>query len=139
MTESRYGEVLADATDAFLLRTGMFGDYLDSGRSYFTVETHIRYLLEANAGERLYVATRLLHHDVKRLHLWHELHRRGDDALLATGEHMLLHVDRNAGRTAPAGDSMLAALTEIAGAQDGLPWPAPAGSRIGGGRSKENL
>jgi carnitine 3-dehydrogenase len=136
LTESRYLEVLADATDAFLRRIGIVGGYIDSGRSYYTVETHIRHLDEAHAGERLYVATRLLHHDSKRLHLWHELHRSGDDALLATGEHMLLHVDRNAGRTVPAGDRVLSALGEIAAAQDGLSWPEAAGSRIGGQRSR---
>ena len=139
LTESRYLEVLADATDAFLRRIGIVGDYIDSGRSYYTVETHIRHLDEAHLGQRLYVATRLLHHDAKRLHLWHELHRRGDDALVATGEHMLLHVERNAGRTAPAGDDVLGALAAIAAVQDGLPWPAAAGSRIDGGRVRENL
>jgi carnitine 3-dehydrogenase len=139
LTESRYLEVLADATDAFLRRIGIVADYIDSGHSYYTVETHIRHLDEAHAGERLYVATRLLHHDAKRLHLWHELHRRGDDALLATGEHMLLHVDRNAGHTAPAGDGVLGALAGIAEVQDGLPWPAAAGSRIDDGHTRENL
>jgi carnitine 3-dehydrogenase len=136
LTESRYLEVLADATDAFLRRIGIVGDYIGSGRSYYTVETHIRHLDEAHAGERLYVATRLLAHDAKRLHLWHDLHRAGDDALVATGEHMLLHVDRDAGRTAPAGDGVLGALAEIAAAQDGLAWPEAAGSRIGGQRSR---
>jgi carnitine 3-dehydrogenase len=136
LTESRYLEVLADATDAFLRRIGIVGEYVDSGRSYYTVETHIRHLDEAHAGERLYVATRLLDHDPKRLHLWHELHRAGDDALLATGEHMLLHVDRNAGRTVPADDTVLATLAEIAAVQAGLARPEAAGSRIGGRRSR---
>jgi carnitine 3-dehydrogenase len=80
----------------------------------------------------LYVATRLLGHDAKRLHLFHELYRRGDDALLATGEHMLLHVSRQTGRTAPAPAAVLEALAEIASAQSGLARPEGAGSRIGG-------
>ena len=78
------------------------------------METHIRHLGEAHGGERIYVATRLLGHDAKRLHLWHELHRDGDDELIATGEHMLLHVDRAAGTTTPAAPEILAALQEIA-------------------------
>jgi carnitine 3-dehydrogenase len=134
LTESRYLEVLADATDAFLRRIGVDESYVAGGSSYYTVETHIRHLGEGHADERLYVATRLLGHDGKRLHLWHELHRRGDNALLATGEHMLLHVDRAAGRTAPADSMVLSALGAIAEAQRGLVWPEAAGARIDGRR-----
>ena len=94
---------MADTTDAFLREIGIVGPYIDAGRSYYTVETHIRHLGEAHGGDRLYVATRLLGHDAKRLHLFHELRRDEDDGLIATGEHMLLHVDRAAGRTTPAG------------------------------------
>ncbi len=102
MTEYRYLQVMGDATDALPARDrgrpGLRGD----GLSYYTVETHLRHLGEAHAGDRLSVTTRLLGHDTKRLHLFHELHRSGDDALVATGEHMLLHVDASAGRAAPA-------------------------------------
>ena len=45
--------------------------------------------------------TQLLGHDEKRLHLFHALHRTGDDALLATAEQMLLHVDAARGARAP--------------------------------------
>ena len=75
MTEYRYLEVMADTTDAFLRTIGIVGPYIDAGRSYYTVETHIRHLGEAHGGDRLYVATRLLGHDEKRLHLFHELRR----------------------------------------------------------------
>ena len=131
MTESRYLEVMADSTDAFLRAIGIVGPYIDGGRSYYTVETHIRHLGEAHGGERVYVATRLLGHDAKRLHLWHELHRDGDDELIATGEHMLLHVDRAAGKTTPAAPEILAALQEIAATQSELLPPEGAGSSVG--------
>jgi carnitine 3-dehydrogenase len=130
MTESRYLEVLADSTDAFLRRIGIVGAYIDGGHSYYTVETHIRHLGEAHAGDRLYVTTRLLGHDDKRLHLFHELFRAADDAPVATGEHMLLHVSRTAGKTAPASREILAVLQEIAAAQADLTWPEAAGSAI---------
>jgi carnitine 3-dehydrogenase len=134
MTEHRYLEMLADTTDAFLRTIGVVGPYIDTGRSYYTVETHIRHLGEAHGGDRLYVATRLLGHDEKRLHLFHELRRDEDDALIATGEHMLLHVDRAAGKTAPAGPEILAALDEIATAQRDLTWPDGAGNQVRGPR-----
>ena len=134
MTEGRYLMVLADATDAFLAHAGVDAPYVDTGRSYYTVETHIRHLDEAHVGQRLYVLTRLLGHDEKRLHLFHELRRAGDDRPLATGEHMLLHVDRAAQRTVPASAALLDALDAIAQTQHGLPRPEGAGSRIDGGR-----
>jgi hypothetical protein len=60
--------------------------------------------------------------------------RRADDRPLATGEHMLLHVDRAAQRTVPTSAALLYALDAIAHTQHGLPRPAGAGSRIDGGR-----
>jgi carnitine 3-dehydrogenase len=134
MTESRYLEVLADTTDAFLRRIGILGPYIDSGRSYYTVETHIRHLGEARAGDRLVIATRLLGHDGKRLHLFHELMRAEDDTVIATGEHMLLHVDRAVGKSVPAAGEVLAQLDEIAEAQRALAWPEGAGNRVRGPR-----
>ncbi|MGH2872916.1 MAG: thioesterase family protein, partial [Solirubrobacteraceae bacterium] len=135
MTESRYLEVLAGATDAFLREIGVAGAYLDSGRSYYTVETHIRHLGEVRAGERLRVATRLLGHDAKRLHLFHELLRDGLQEPAATGEHMLLHVDRAAAGSAPADDEVIARLDAIAATQSGLARPEVAGRGIRGARA----
>jgi carnitine 3-dehydrogenase len=132
MTEHRYLEVMADTTDAFLREIGILGPYIDAGRSYYTVETHIRHLGEARGGDRLHVATRLLGHDEKRLHLWHELRRDAGDELIATGEHMLLHVDRAEGKTTPAAPEILAALDQVAAAQRDLAWPEGAGSNVRG-------
>jgi carnitine 3-dehydrogenase len=134
MTEYRYLQVLADATDAFLARIGADPAYVAAGQSYYTVESHLRHLGEAHAGDRLSVTTRLLGHDEKRLHLFHELRRSGEEALVATGEHMLLHVDAAAGRAAPAGADVLAELGRIAAGQAGLPVPRGAGRRIEGER-----
>jgi carnitine 3-dehydrogenase len=130
MTEFRYLQALADGTDAVLRHIGIDAAYLAGGHSYYTVETHIRHLGEGHAGDRIYVATQLLGYDAKRLHLFHELRRIDDDALLATGEHMLLHVDTAAGRTAPARPEVLEELAEIAAAQAPLSWPEGAGARI---------
>ncbi len=50
MTESRYLHAFADATDRFMEMIGCDADYIASGGSYFTAETHIRHLDEAHAG-----------------------------------------------------------------------------------------
>ena len=52
--------------------------------------------------------------------------------MIATGEHMLLHVDRGVGATAPAGAEILAALDGITDAQRELAWPEAAGARVRG-------
>jgi carnitine 3-dehydrogenase len=131
MTEYRYLELLADTTDRFLALIGANADYVAAGNSYYTVETHIRHLGEAHAGDRLLVTTRLLGHDAKRLHLFHEIRRDDDGTAIATGEHMLLHVDAAAGGTVAAGADVLAALARIADAQSGIAFPDGAGRAIG--------
>ena len=78
MTESRYLQVFANATDAFLRHVGVDAAYLAGGRSYYTVETHIRHLAEAHAGDRLDVETQVLGADEKRLHLFHTVRHGGD-------------------------------------------------------------
>lgn len=138
MTEFRYLEALADGTDALLRQIGIDSAYVATRGSYYTVETHIRHLDEAHAGDRLNVATQLLGYDDKRLHLYHELRREGDATTVATGEHMLLHVDHGAGVTAPAPADVLQALAVIAERQRDLERPAAAGRRIALGHGSEH-
>jgi carnitine 3-dehydrogenase len=131
MTEARYLEVFGYATDALLEHIGAGPTYVAQGHSYFTVETHIRHLEEASEGERLRVTTQLLGGDPKRIHIFHTLHRASDDAILATGEHMLLHVDIKARRASPAPSDVLQTVERLAKAQSGLAVPEGAGRAIG--------
>ena len=134
MTESRYLQVFGDATDALLRFAGADDAYLATGRSFYTVETHIRHLREVAGGEPVTVETRVLGCDEKRVHLFHRMFHgeRGKErgAELATGEHMLLHVDTAAGRAAPAAPEIATRLAEIAAAQAPLGTPEGAGQRI---------
>jgi carnitine 3-dehydrogenase len=131
MTESRYLEVFGNATDAVLEYIGAGPSYVAQGHSYFTVETHIRHLEEAGEGARLRVTTQILGSDAKRLHLFHALVRDADGTLLATGEHMLLHVDARARRSAAARGGVLKAVERLSKAQASLPVPRGAGRAIG--------
>ena len=60
---------------------------------------------------------------------------RERESPIATGEHLLLHVDMAAGRAVAAGAEVLAALDLIAASQRELPRPDGAGRAIGGARS----
>ncbi len=90
MTEARYLQAFADATDRFMAIIGCDAAYIQSGGSYFTAETHIRHLDEVHAGAVITIRTRVVMGEGKKMHLWHEMHE--GDRLLATGEHFLLHV-----------------------------------------------
>ncbi len=130
MTESRYLQVFGNATDAFLGLIGLNSGYLASQRSFYTVETHIRHLNEAGVETIYHVATQLLGQDEKRLHLWHEMYRSIDRQLLATGEHMLLHVNTSAGKSCTMGSEMLGKVSRIALNHAKLPVPEAAGRSI---------
>ncbi|HEX6653265.1 MAG TPA: thioesterase family protein, partial [Thermoleophilaceae bacterium] len=129
--ESRYLQVFGDTTDALLRYLGIDAAYLAAGGSYYTVETHLSHVGEALAGDSLEVTTQVLGFDEKRLHVFHELHRSGDDALLATAEQMLLHVDTAEGRAHPAGAEILTRIADLTAAHATLPRPERAGRAIG--------
>jgi carnitine 3-dehydrogenase len=129
-TESSYLLMVSHATDELLRRIGIDAGYLAAGGSYFTVETHICHLDEAHADERLHVTTQVLGADEKRIHVFHCIVRGADETTLATCEQMLLHVDTNAGRAAPAQPEVLARVRALADAHTALPWPERAGRRI---------
>lgn len=131
MTEFRYLHVFGDTTDAFLRLIGVDLAYVEGGHSYYTVETHLRHLDEAKLGEALLCTTQILSTDEKRLHLFHRLFAGPERREVATGEHMLLHVDSKAGRACPAPASILAKLDALAAAHAGLPRPVEAGRAVG--------
>ncbi|MEM7271105.1 MAG: carnitine 3-dehydrogenase, partial [Pseudomonadota bacterium] len=60
MTESRYLEAFADATDRLMEMIGADADYIETGLSYFTVETHIQHIDEVRAGEAIYAETQVI-------------------------------------------------------------------------------
>jgi carnitine 3-dehydrogenase len=131
MTDSRYLQVFGDATDALFRSVGVDDAYRKSGRALYTVESHVTHGAEAKVLEPLYVLTRLLAVDDKRVHLFHALHRRRDDVLVATGEQMYLHVDTNAGKAALMDFAVREKLVKIRAAQSRLAPPAQAGRHVG--------
>jgi carnitine 3-dehydrogenase len=127
-TESAYLRMASDATDALLAALGVDRDYVASGGSYYTAETHLRHLHESRAGDKITVATQLIGADEKRLHLFHQITRDGE--VLATAEQMLLHVDTTRGRVSPAPPDVIAQLQAMASTHSSLPTPDGLGRRI---------
>src|SRR5258706_2345028 len=101
LSDFQYGHLFGCALDALYRRVGIDAAYRAAGGMFYTVESHVKHLAEAKAGDALYVTTQVLKLDDKRLHVFHRLHRRGDDKLLATGEQMHLHVGTGSAKAAP--------------------------------------
>ncbi|GAB4354826.1 MAG: carnitine 3-dehydrogenase [Kiloniellaceae bacterium] len=133
MTESRYLQCFADASDALLRLIGVDADYVANGGSYFTVETHIRHLDEVAALESVKATTQVLAAKGKKLHLFHRLYH-ADGRLLATGEHLLIHVSLKTRSAADPAPAIAAKAAEIAAAHAKLERPEGAGRAVGQAR-----
>jgi len=129
MNEARYLEAFGAATDRLMAIVGCTPDYIARGGSYFTAETHIRHLGEALAGARIRVDTQVLSGAGKTLHLFHRMWQ--GDTLIATGEHMLVHVSLATRRASEPGPEVAGPLARLAAAQAALPVPEGAGRAVG--------
>lgn len=129
MNEARYLQAFSEGTDRFLEIVGCDAEYITSGGSYFTVETHIRHLDEVSAGARVYVETQCISAEGKKMRLFHSLYHE-DGKLLATGEHMLLHVSLKTRRATLPSESIANVLNQITSLHSQLPMPVGLGKGI---------
>jgi len=129
MNEARYLQAFGDATDRLMQIVGCDADYVASGGSYFTAETHIRHIDEAHAGARIRVETQVLLGAGKKMQLFHRMYE--EDRLLATGEHMLIHVSLETRKASEPGPSVAEPLARLADAHAALPTPEGAGAAVG--------
>jgi len=129
MNEAHYLELASHASDRPMELVGADMAYVASGKSYFTVETHIRHLDEARAGDRVQVATRVLNGAGKKMHLFHEI--RCTDRLLATVETLLIHVDLATRQSALPASEVTEQLGALAEAHATLPAPDGIGRAVG--------
>jgi len=129
MNESRYLQVSSESTDAFMHLIGADAAYIEAGNSYFTVETHIRHLDEVKALEPIEVTTQVLGGAGKKMHLFNRI-AHADGRLLATAEHMLIHVNLDTRSASLPGEKVAIKLAEIAELHAALPMPEGAGRAI---------
>ncbi|NUR06374.1 MAG: thioesterase [Nocardioidaceae bacterium] len=100
LSEAYYVLVFGHATDAVMDRVGLGPAYREANdASLFTVEAHIRYLDQVEAGATLEVRSWVVASTAKLLHVWHEMYAGG--RLRATEEVLGVHVDAGAGRATP--------------------------------------
>jgi carnitine 3-dehydrogenase len=131
MTDSRYLQVFGDATDALFRYAGIDDGYRKAGHGMYTAETHMTHQAEARLNEQLYVASRVLFVDGKRVRLFHALNRARDGVQLGTCEQLYLHVDTAAGKVAPMNATVRGKLQQVLASQAGMALPAEAGRLAG--------
>ncbi len=126
LSESSYLLIFGDSSDAFFRFFGVDEKYRESGRSLYTVETHMRNLREVSLGEPLQLTLQVLGANAKRVHIAHEMYNAAGD-VVATAEQMLLHVDTGAGKVTPFPAEIGRRLQRIKAAHAALPVPGYAG------------
>ncbi len=129
MNEARYLQAFGDATDRFMEIIGCDAQYIATGGSYFTAETHIRHVDEVHAGHEITVRTYCALGAGKKMQLFHQMFE--GDRLLATGEHLLIHVDLQTRKSSPPGDAVANALGAIADQHAKLTPPTGMGRAVG--------
>ncbi len=128
MNEVHYLEAGSQATDRFMELIGADAAYIAGGQSYFTIENHLRYLDELHAGDRLTVTTQMIEGRGRKLRLFHRMWR--GEALAATMESMLLHVDLGTRRSSEPGPVVAEGLARYAAHLE-MDLPEGAGRGIG--------
>ncbi len=123
MNEARYGQVWSDAADDIMIRLGADAAYIDSGLSYFTVDTHTVFIAEAHAAQPFHVLTTCLLGQGKKLKLYHKM-RAQDGTALATCEQLLLHVSLTTRKTCEPTGRVLERTAELAKAHKNIPDPS---------------
>jgi len=120
------------ATDVFYDALGVGWGYVErERRSLFTLAMNVDYLHETLAGDGLRIATRLLDHDHKRIHYFHEMYREVDRTLAATNELLAMHVDMSTRRGMPFDDTVAVRIEAMKSAHAALPPPERVGRRLG--------
>ena len=130
MNEAHYLECFTKATDKIMTIVGVDAQYIANGDSYFTVETHIRHLDEVLVGEAVKASTQVLFGGGKKLQVFHFLHHE-DGRLLATGEHMLIHVNLESRAATVPNEMVCSRIDRIFQAHQTLPSPDGVGRAVG--------
>ena len=130
MNEARYLQAFCDATDKFMEEVGCDANYIKTGGSYLTAETHIRHIEEVLAGSKISIQTTCLDSTDKKIHIFHEM--MGEEGqLLATGEHILLHVSLSSRKVSKAANNIQEKLTKLTLAHSKIPKPKGIGRYVG--------
>ncbi|MFT5426416.1 MAG: carnitine 3-dehydrogenase [Gammaproteobacteria bacterium] len=130
LNEAKYLEAFSQASDKFLEMVGADSNYVASGKSYFTAETHLRYLQEVQGGEIITITTQIISAEGKKLRLFHNMYNQSLE-LVATCETLLLHMDMKVRRSSLPTKSIVEKITALQEAQQNIAMPEGVGRHVG--------
>ncbi|UTH48493.1 carnitine 3-dehydrogenase [Loktanella salsilacus] len=116
MNESRYGQVWSDAADTVMRMIGADAAYIAAGLSYFTVDTHTKFMNECLVGEPITVVTQIIEGAGKKLRLYHEMKNASED-VVASCTQLLIHVSLQTRKSCEPAPLVLEKLAAIVAAQ----------------------
>ena len=129
-----YYLLIFDQADEVLLHSLGLGEEVtrEIGISWVVLENHITYNNEVTLGDIVDVQIQLLDYDQKRLHLYFEMHVKGDTGNLAsTLEQMLMCVDLKKRRSTRFPSNVQAEIQSLSRSHADLPRPDNIGRQIG--------
>ena len=131
MNVAYYVLAFDQATDTLYKALGIAGDYLErERRSVFTLAMNVDYLREVFAGDEVRIVSRMLDHDHKRIHYFHEMYHASQGWLSATNECVAVHVDMTRRKSAPFPDLAAERLAAMTAAHAALGRPDRAGRSL---------
>ncbi len=113
MAEAFCLQCFADAREVFLRDSGVGQENGSLAGHFAAAETRIRHVEEISAAESVSVTTHLVSVNSEAVRLFHRLERQ-QGGLLATCEHLLVHVDAATGATSQPAPHVLDKLNAIA-------------------------
>jgi len=132
LMDGYYFVAFSDATEAVLEALGFGPTYRErTGCTIYTVEGHLTFRREVSVDAVLSVATQVIDHDPKRIHVVHDMSDSSTGERLATAELMFIHVDQSTGKVAPMPDAQAASVAAMARAHAGLERPPDVGRSVG--------
>ena len=126
-----YNVIFDRAGDEAFLLLGLGPDYAkQTNCSFFTLETHVTYLRELHAGDKVSVTFQLLDYDAKRVHYVEQMYYAEGGWLSCVSEHMVIHVDMSAKKSSPFPNDVLERIGAMYAAHKSLPVPPQVGHKI---------
>jgi acyl-CoA thioester hydrolase len=132
LMDGYYFVAFSDATEAVLAALGFGQAYRErTGSTIYTVEGHLTFRREVALDTVLSVATQVVDHDAKRIHVVHDMTDATTGERLATAELMFIHVDQSTGKVVPMPAEQAAKVDAMAADHADLERPPGVGARVG--------
>ncbi|MEM9212434.1 MAG: carnitine 3-dehydrogenase, partial [Pseudomonadota bacterium] len=129
MNDAAYLKAFSEASDVLLDLVGAGPDYVAGGHSFFTLESHLRYLDEVTGGTPFKIFAYVVQGAGKKFHIFQEM-RIPDGTVVASNEQMILHVSLETRATCPMLPEVAARMAVLVEGHTKLPRPAALGAHI---------